>query len=42
MKFKLAFLSTVGKGGLIDLDKEDVMMLLPPFFAPKDVPENLV
>ncbi|XP_021889163.1 transcription factor tau subunit sfc1 isoform X2 [Carica papaya] len=32
----------VGKGGLIDLDKEDVMMLLPPFFAPKDVPENLV
>lgn len=30
------------KGGLIDLDEDDVMMILPPLFAPKDVPENLV
>lgn len=30
------------KGGLIDLDEDDVMMILPPLFAPKDIPENLV
>ncbi|XP_062170163.1 uncharacterized protein LOC133875905 [Alnus glutinosa] len=30
------------KGGLMDVDQEDVMILLPPLFSPKDVPENLV
>ncbi|KAJ4715492.1 general transcription factor 3C polypeptide 5-like [Melia azedarach] len=30
------------KGGLMDLEEDDVMMMLPPLFAPKDVPENLV
>ncbi|XP_027360162.1 general transcription factor 3C polypeptide 5-like isoform X2 [Abrus precatorius] len=30
------------KGGLMDLDHEDVMIIVPPIFAPKDVPENLV
>ncbi|KAL5783911.1 hypothetical protein ACOSQ2_006303 [Xanthoceras sorbifolium] len=31
-----------GKDGLKKLDEDDVMMLLPPLFAPKDVPENVV
>uniref|UniRef100_A0A2N9E158 Transcription factor IIIC subunit 5 HTH domain-containing protein n=1 Tax=Fagus sylvatica TaxID=28930 RepID=A0A2N9E158_FAGSY len=31
-----------GKGGLMDVDHEDVMILLPPLFSLKDVPENLV
>ncbi|KAH1154556.1 hypothetical protein GYH30_050004 [Glycine max] len=26
----------------MDLDHEDVMIIVPPIFAPKDVPENLV
>ncbi|KAJ8755508.1 hypothetical protein K2173_019306 [Erythroxylum novogranatense] len=30
------------KAGLMDLDKEDVMILLPPLFSLKDTPENLV
>ncbi|XP_015901601.2 uncharacterized protein LOC107434631 isoform X1 [Ziziphus jujuba] len=30
------------KGGLLDGDQEDVMILVPPIFSPKDVPENLV
>ncbi|KAL6192291.1 hypothetical protein ACLB2K_033382 [Fragaria x ananassa] len=30
------------RGGLMDIDQEDVMILLPQFFAPKDVPDNLV
>ncbi|XP_050376747.1 uncharacterized protein LOC126791048 isoform X1 [Argentina anserina] len=30
------------RGGLMDIDKEDVMILLPQLFAPKDVPDNLV
>ncbi|TKY70276.1 General transcription factor 3C polypeptide 5 [Spatholobus suberectus] len=30
------------KGGFLDLDHEDVMIIVPPIFAPKDVPENLV
>ncbi|KAK9947270.1 hypothetical protein M0R45_002904 [Rubus argutus] len=30
------------RGGLMDVDQEDVMILLPPLFAPKDVPDNLV
>ncbi|KAK7406886.1 hypothetical protein VNO78_08521 [Psophocarpus tetragonolobus] len=30
------------KGGFMDLDQEDVMIIVPPIFAPKDVPENLV
>ncbi|XP_029126617.1 general transcription factor 3C polypeptide 5 isoform X5 [Cajanus cajan] len=30
------------KGGFIDLDHEDVMIIVPPIFAPKDMPENLV
>lgn len=29
------------KGGLMDVDQEDVMIILPPLFAPKDMPENL-
>ncbi|KAK0606522.1 hypothetical protein LWI29_000121 [Acer saccharum] len=31
-----------GKDGLKKLDEDDVMMLLPPLFSPKDVPENVV
>lgn len=38
----LLLLLFIEKGGLIDGDKEDVMILVPPIFAPKDVPENLV
>ncbi|PQM42287.1 hypothetical protein Pyn_13570 [Prunus yedoensis var. nudiflora] len=30
------------KGGLMDIDQEDAMILLPQLFAPKDVPDNLV
>ncbi|XP_043689605.1 transcription factor tau subunit sfc1-like isoform X2 [Telopea speciosissima] len=30
------------KGGLTDLDREDLMVLMPPLFSPKDVPEKLV
>ncbi|XP_054800226.1 uncharacterized protein LOC129304555 isoform X2 [Prosopis cineraria] len=30
------------KGGLMDVDQEDVMIIVPPFFSPKDVPENVV
>ncbi|KAF3954974.1 hypothetical protein CMV_019755 [Castanea mollissima] len=30
------------KGGLMDVDHEDVMILLPLLFSPKDVPENIV
>ncbi|PRQ46012.1 putative transcription factor IIIC, subunit 5 [Rosa chinensis] len=30
------------RGGLMDIDQEDVMILLPQLFAPKDVPDNLV
>ncbi|KAJ1403882.1 hypothetical protein SESBI_27006 [Sesbania bispinosa] len=30
------------KGGLMDVDHEDVMIIMPPVFAPKDMPENLV
>ncbi|XP_048439763.1 general transcription factor 3C polypeptide 5 isoform X2 [Pyrus x bretschneideri] len=30
------------KGGLMDVDQEDVMILLPQLFAPKDVPDSLV
>lgn len=30
------------KDGLMNLDEDDVMMMLPPFFAPKDIPTNLV
>ncbi|KAK3204528.1 hypothetical protein Dsin_018574 [Dipteronia sinensis] len=31
-----------GKDGLKKLDEDDAMMLLPPLFSPKDVPENVV
>ncbi|KAG2302397.1 hypothetical protein Bca52824_031048 [Brassica carinata] len=31
-----------GNDGLMDMADEDVMMLLPQFFAPKDMPDNLV
>ncbi|XP_057954994.1 uncharacterized protein LOC131148996 isoform X2 [Malania oleifera] len=31
-----------GKGGLADADHEDLMILVPPLFSPKDVPEKLV
>ncbi|TYH58043.1 hypothetical protein ES332_D08G129000v1 [Gossypium tomentosum] len=30
------------KGGFMDVDQEDVMMILPPLFSPKDMPENVV
>ncbi|KAK9097837.1 hypothetical protein Syun_024882 [Stephania yunnanensis] len=30
------------RGGLMDIDQEDLMILLPPLFSPKDMPENLV
>ncbi|XP_010247586.1 PREDICTED: general transcription factor 3C polypeptide 5, partial [Nelumbo nucifera] len=30
------------KGGLIDIDLEDLMMLVPPIFSPKNIPEKLV
>lgn len=31
-----------GKVNAIDVDKEDTMILVPPLFAIKDVPESLV
>ncbi|XP_057760605.1 uncharacterized protein LOC130980980 isoform X2 [Arachis stenosperma] len=31
-----------GEGGLMDVDHEDIMLIVPPLFAPKDMPENLV
>ncbi|KAK1390996.1 general transcription factor 3C polypeptide 5-like [Heracleum sosnowskyi] len=30
------------KRGLLDVDQEDLMMLVPPLFSPKDMPEKLV
>ncbi|KAK8583523.1 hypothetical protein V6N13_108876 [Hibiscus sabdariffa] len=30
------------EGGFMDVDQEDVMMILPPLFSPKDIPENVV
>lgn len=30
------------KNCLMDIGEDDVMMLVPPLFAPKDVPENIV
>ncbi|XP_022157189.1 general transcription factor 3C polypeptide 5-like isoform X2 [Momordica charantia] len=32
----------LGKVNVIDVDKEDIMILVPPLFAVKDVPESLV
>lgn len=32
----------VEKGGLMDVDQEDLMILLPPLFASKDMPDNIV
>lgn len=29
-------------GGLMDMDQEDLMILVPPLFSPKDMPDNLV
>ncbi|CAA7023311.1 unnamed protein product [Microthlaspi erraticum] len=34
--------SLTGNNDLMDMADEDVMMLLPQFFAPKDMPDNLV
>ncbi|ESQ31986.1 hypothetical protein EUTSA_v10003925mg [Eutrema salsugineum] len=34
--------SLAGDNDLMDMADEDVMMLLPQFFAPKDMPDNLV
>lgn len=34
--------SVVDKGGFMDLDHEGVMIIVPPIFAPKDMPESLV
>lgn len=30
------------KGGLMDVDQEDLMILLPPLFSSKDTPDNIV
>ncbi|CAK9186169.1 unnamed protein product [Ilex paraguariensis] len=30
------------KGGLMDVEQEDLMILVPPLFSPKDVPEKVV
>lgn len=30
------------KNCFLDIGEDDVMMLVPPLFAPKDVPENIV
>ncbi|MCE3215855.1 hypothetical protein HAX54_003791 [Datura stramonium] len=30
------------KGGLMDVDQEDLMILLPPLFSSKDLPDNIV
>lgn len=30
------------KGGLMDVDQEDVMIITPPLFSPKDVPDSVV
>ncbi|XVE64452.1 hypothetical protein DITRI_Ditri07aG0101700 [Diplodiscus trichospermus] len=30
------------KGGFMDVDQDDVMMILPLLFSPKDMPENVV
>lgn len=30
------------KRGLIDVDQEDLMILVPPLFSPKDIPERIV
>lgn len=30
------------KRGLIDVDQEDLMILVPPLFSPKDIPEKVV
>ncbi|MED6171476.1 hypothetical protein PIB30_041062 [Stylosanthes scabra] len=30
------------EGGLMDVDHEDIMLIVPPLFAPKDMAENLV
>ncbi|XP_060209462.1 uncharacterized protein LOC132636557 isoform X2 [Lycium barbarum] len=30
------------KGGLMDVDQEDLMILLPPLFSTKDTPDNIV
>lgn len=32
----------VEKHGLIDADQEDLMILLPPLFSLKNIPENVV
>ncbi|KAF9620905.1 hypothetical protein IFM89_015302 [Coptis chinensis] len=30
------------KGAIVDVDQDDVMILVPPLFSPKDLPEKLV
>lgn len=30
------------KGGLMDVDQEDLMILLPSLFSSKDMPDNIV
>ncbi|XP_028758598.1 general transcription factor 3C polypeptide 5 isoform X2 [Neltuma alba] len=30
------------KGGLMGVDHEDIMLIVPPIFSPKDVPDNVV
>lgn len=32
----------IEKGGLMDVDQEDLMILVPPLFSIKDVPEKVV
>lgn len=36
------FFTSTEKGGLMDIDQEDLMFLVPPLFTSKDMPENLV
>lgn len=35
-------LLVVEKGGLMDVDQEDLMILLPSLFSSKDMPDNIV
>ncbi|XLR43214.1 hypothetical protein HN51_027252 [Arachis hypogaea] len=32
----------IGEGDLMDVDHEDIMLIMPPLFALKHMPENLV
>jgi len=38
----LCLYSLIAKSGRIDVDHEDIMIIVPPIFAPKDMPEDLL